>query len=83
MELFEKVDATSYLSGPAAESYLDVELFKQRKISLVYNLIHIRNIPSNLTDFLLQLRSLIFTQNMGQEAKNYFKSTVPDKEFIK
>lgn len=36
MDLFAKTGATSYLSGPAAETYLDLDLFRQRNIALEY-----------------------------------------------
>ncbi|MDI1355066.1 MAG: WbqC family protein [bacterium] len=36
MDLFTKLDCTSYLSGPAADDYLDFEHFRNNKIALKY-----------------------------------------------
>ncbi len=83
MELFEKVGATSYLSGPAAESYLDVELFKKNKISLVYKSYTYKEYSQQFGEFSPAVTILDLIANMGPESKNYYKSTVPDSEFLR
>lgn len=81
MELFEKVGATSYLSGPAAESYLDVEMFRAKSINLTYKSYSYSEYPQQFGAFSPTVTILDLIANMGSEAKNYFKSIVPDKEF--
>ena len=83
MKLFEKVGATSYLSGPAAESYLDVELFKKNKISLVYKSYNYKEYSQQFGEFCPAVTILDLIANMGREAKDYYKSTLPDREFLK
>jgi hypothetical protein len=79
MDLFKKIGATSYLSGPAAESYLDVEMFKQNEISLIYKSYAYKEYPQQFEGFSPAVTILDLIANVGPDAKNYYKSTAPDK----
>ena len=79
MDLFRKIGATSYLSGPAAESYLDVELFKENKISLYYKKYNYPVYPQQFGEFCPAVSILDLIANTGPEARNYYKSTEPDE----
>jgi hypothetical protein len=51
MELFKKTNTTSYLSGPAAESYLDLDLFKANQVQLKYKSYHYEPYPQQFDGF--------------------------------
>lgn len=79
MNLFKKIGATSYLSGPAAESYLDLELFRANKIDLYFKKYNYPQYPQQHETFLAAVSVLDLIANTGKEAVNLYKSTEADE----
>ncbi|MEZ4704612.1 MAG: WbqC family protein [Bdellovibrionota bacterium] len=73
LEICKKMEATSYISGPAAQSYMDIQLFEKEKI-----VVHWANY-SNYPDYPQQMAfehsvSIIdMLMNVGPQTKNYLK----------
>ncbi len=78
MNLFKKIGATSYLSGPAAESYLDIELFKANNIDLYYKKYTYPVYDQLSEPFLPAVSILDLIANKGKEAIDLYKSSEPD-----
>jgi hypothetical protein len=79
MELFTKLGATKYLSGPAAESYLDLDLFRKNNIDLYYKAYDYKPYAQQFPGFEPAVTVLDLIANLGQESVNFFKSTTADK----
>ncbi len=80
MDLFKKLNTTSYLSGPAAESYLDLALFSQNNIRLTYKNYSYADYPQQFGNFEPTVTIFDLIANTGKEAKNYLKSRVANKD---
>jgi hypothetical protein len=82
MELFNHLSAKSYLSGPAAETYLDVDLFRKHNIDLIYKSYKYKPYPQQFDHFEPAVTVLDLIANTGKESLSYIKSTEPDLEFL-
>ncbi len=82
MDLFSKVNATSYLSGQAADDYLDYDLFKKNNISLSYKSYNYTPYQQQGGEFSGNVSILDLIANTGKEAIKYIASSNPDKKFI-
>lgn len=82
MDLFHKLGANSYLSGPAADTYLDFELFRKNNISLEYKSYDYEAYPQQKGDYQAAVSILDLVANTGKEAVNYLSSKTPDKKVI-
>ncbi|HXB41829.1 MAG TPA: WbqC family protein [Bacteroidia bacterium] len=83
MDLFSKTGATTYLSGPAADTYLDFELFRENKIRLEYKSYdYLPYKQHNHGDFSGAVSVLDLIANKGKESVNYISCQTPDKMII-
>ncbi len=82
MELFGKIGATSYLSGPAAEVYLDTKTFQEKNIKLIYKSYDYLNYNQQFDGFQAAVSILDLIANTGKESINLIKSSSSDREFI-
>lgn len=82
IDLLEAVGADTYLSGPAASSYLDLNLFREAGISLEYKTYDYAPYPQLHGDFLPNVSVLDLLFCMGDKAKDYIKSKSPDTVVI-
>lgn len=83
MDLFQKTGITSYLSGPAAEAYLDFETFKNREIGLQYKSYdYLPYEQQHNGKFEGTVTILDLIANKGPEAQRYIKSQSPDKKIV-
>ena len=84
MDLFKKTGATSYLSGPSAESYLDLELFRKNRISLYFKRYEYPVYPQQFGEFRPAVSILDLIANKGRDAVNFYKSLADDEpKFIR
>ncbi|MDJ0508695.1 MAG: WbqC family protein [Crocosphaera sp.] len=79
INLLEQVGATSYLSGPAAKSYLDETLFQKAGIGLEYKTYDYLPYPQLWGDFQGNVSILDLLANTGKDAKNYLITQTPNK----
>lgn len=79
MELFNKIGATGYLSGPAAEGYLDLELFRENNIDLYYKKYNYPVYQQQFQPFSAAVTILDLIANTGKESINLYKSLEPDE----
>lgn len=83
MELFKKVGCTSYLSGPAADDYLEFDKFKQNNISLKYKSYDYETYPQyDGTPFIGGVSIIDLIANTGREAINHCKSKQEDRVMV-
>lgn len=78
IKLLETVGADTYLSGPSASSYLDLNLFREAGISLEYKTYDYAPYPQLHGDFAPSVSVLDLMFCMGDKAKDYIKSQSPD-----
>jgi hypothetical protein len=72
LNLLKHSEATSYVSGPAARSYLDQNLLNENGITVDYFTYgHLRDYPQMYGDFQDNLSILDLLMNTGQEARSY------------
>jgi WbqC-like protein family len=74
VDLLTQVSATSYLSGPSARAYLDMELFQQHNIRLEYKSYDYLPYPQLWGEFVGEVSVLDLLFNTGPEARKYLKS---------
>jgi hypothetical protein len=74
IRLLKKVNATSYLSGPAAKQYIDENLFRDADIGLLYKLYEYTNYPQLHGTFEPNVSTIDLLFNCGPESRNYLKS---------
>jgi hypothetical protein len=79
IQLLKKVGATTYLSGPAAQSYLNENLFRKNGIRLEYKTYDYPPYPQMWGDFVGNVTVLDLIANTGLSARDYLKSTTPNK----
>lgn len=82
MDLFQKTDATTYLSGPAADAYLDLELFKKNKIALEYKSYDYKPYTQQEGTFSNSVSILDLIANTGKDSANYISTLTPDKTVV-
>jgi hypothetical protein len=78
IDLLKKLNATTYLSGPSADAYLDKELFRQNGIRLEYKSYDYEPYPQLWGDFIGGVTVLDLIANCGPRAKEYIRSKTPE-----
>jgi len=79
IDLLKKLNATTYLSGPNADAYLDKEAFRANGIQLEYKSYDYAPYPQLWGGFEGAVTILDLIANCGPEAKTFIRSRVPDK----
>ena len=80
MDLFQKIGCTSYLSGPAADDYLEFDQFQKNNISLKYKSYDYDPYPQHDdAPFIGGVSILDLIAHTGKEAINHCKSKTADK----
>jgi WbqC-like protein family len=82
IDLLKKLNATTYLSGPSADAYLDKDLFRQNGISLEYKSYDYAPYPQLWGDFIGGVTVLDLIANCGSQAKEYILSRTPNKLIV-
>lgn len=79
LQILQRVEATTYLSGPAAKAYLNEDLLRSHGIQLEYKTYQYDPYPQLHGDFAPTVTILDLIANVGAAAKHYIKSTVPNE----
>lgn len=79
IDLLTQVGATSYLSGPAAAAYMDMELFGRQGIQLEFKSYDYPPYPQLWGEFTGEVSVLDLLFNTGPEARKYLKSRTPNR----
>lgn len=79
VSLVRAVGGTSYLSGPAAEAYLDVDAFKKANIALEYKSYDYQPYPQLWGSFDGAVSIIDLLMNTGPDARNFLKSRTPNR----
>ncbi len=82
IDLLKKLNATTYLSGPSADAYLDKNLFRQNGFRLEYKSYDYAPYPQLWGDFIGDVTVLDLIANCGPQAKDYIRSRIPDRVVI-
>lgn len=82
IDLLKKLHATTYLSGPSADAYLDKDAFRKNGIRLEYKSYDYAPYPQLWGPFESAVTVLDLIANCGPEAKNHIRSRVPDRILI-
>ena len=78
IDLLSKLKATTYLSGPSAEAYLDRDAFRQHGISLEYKSYDYEPYPQQWGAFDGAVTVVDLIANCGPESVHYLRSRTPD-----
>jgi hypothetical protein len=79
IDLLTKVGGTSYLSGPSAAAYLDLELFHRHGIRVEYKSYDYPPYPQLQSGFHGDVSILDLLFNTGPDARHYVKGSTPDR----
>ena len=79
IDLLVKLGASSYLSGPSAEDYLDAEKFRERNVSLFLKTYEYPEYPQLWGAFEPAVSVLDLLFNVGPKAITYCRSLAPDR----
>jgi hypothetical protein len=82
IDLLKKLNATTYLSGPSADAYLDKEAFRRNRIRLEYKSYDYGPYPQLWGAFDGTVTILDLIANCGPDAKKHIRSRTPDKVII-
>jgi len=82
INVLKAVGATSYLSGPSADDYLEKEKFKKASIRLEYKSYSYESYPQLWGNFYGAVTVLDLIANCGPEAKKYLNSLTENKVVI-
>lgn len=82
IDLLKKLNATTYLSGPSADAYLDKDLFRQNGIRLEYKSYDYAPYPQLWGDFIGEVTVLDLIANCGPGAKELICSRTPDSIIV-
>jgi hypothetical protein len=82
IELLSKVGATTYLSGPSADAYLDKDTFRRAGIRLEYKSYDYEPYPQQWGAFDGAVTVLDLIANCGPESVHYLHSRTPDVSVI-
>lgn len=82
IDLLKKLNATTYLSGPSADAYLDKDRFRQNGIQLEYKSYDYAPYPQLWGDFIGEVTVLDLIANCGPDAKGHIRSRTPDRVII-
>jgi hypothetical protein len=78
IDILTKLKATSYLSGPSADVYLDKKMFEFSKIELIYKSYTYEQY-NQISKGLFRNASIIdLISNVGPESRQFIKSQTPD-----
>ena len=78
IQLLKLVGATSYLSGPSADAYLDKAAFSAAGIGLEYKSYDYAPYPQQGGDFVGQVSVLDLIANCGPDAAGHLRSRSPN-----
>jgi len=78
--LLKAVGATSYLSGPAAEAYLDLASFREAGIDLYYKTYDYAPYPQQGEGFQPDVSILDLIANLGPEAPGHIRTASGDRK---
>lgn len=81
--LLRAVQGTTYVSGPAAKSYLDVEAFRRHGIGLEFKSYSYRPYPQPFGPFAGAVSILDLIANVGPAARAYLKSETPNEVVVR
>jgi hypothetical protein len=82
IDLLKKLSATTYLSGPSADAYLDKDAFRKNDIRLEYKSYDYGPYPQLWGPFEGAVTVLDLIANCGPDAKNGIRSRTPDRVII-
>jgi hypothetical protein len=82
MQLLQAVGATSYLSGPSADSYLDKESFRHAGIRLEYKSYDYAAYPQQWDPFDPVVSVLDLIANCGPRSMTWVRSQSPDQVIV-
>ena len=82
IDILKKVHATTYLSGPVAQEYLEHNLFISNGIHLEYKSYDYLPYPQMWGDFIGEVTVLDLLFNVGPDARHYLKSQTPNKTVL-
>lgn len=80
IDILKKAGATSYLSGPSAKSYLEVEKFREAGLELEYKVYDYPDYPQLYGKFEPQVSVLDLLFNCGAESRSHLKSLKPNEK---
>lgn len=83
LDLLGKVGATTYLSGPSADAYLDKDAFRRAGMRLEYKSYDYEPYPQLWGDFDGALTVLDLIANCGADASRHIRSKTPDVVVIR
>lgn len=78
IDLLKKLNATTYLSGPSADTYLDKEAFRRNGIGLEYKSYDYEPYPQLWGPFEGAVTVLDLIANCGPQARNLIRNKSPD-----
>ena len=82
IDLLKKLNATTYLSGPSADAYLDKETFRRNGVRLEYKSYDYDPYPQLWGPFDCAVTVLDLIANCGSDAKNHIRSRTPDQVVV-
>ncbi|QFY41405.1 WbqC family protein [Candidatus Methylospira mobilis] len=82
IDLLQKLNATTYLSGPNADAYLDKEAFRKHGIGLEYKSYDYTPYPQLWGAFEGGVTVLDLIANCGPDAKNHICSHTPNQTVV-
>jgi hypothetical protein len=82
IDLLKKLNATTYLSGPSADAYLDKEAFSRNGIRLEYKSYDYDPYPQLWGAFEGAVTVLDLIANCGPQSKTLMRSTTPNRVVI-
>lgn len=80
--MLKKLNATTYLSGPSADAYLDKEAFRKNNICLEYKSYDYAPYPQLWGDFIGEVTVLDLIANCGPESGELIRSKTPDRVIV-
>ena len=83
IDLLKKLNATTYLSGPSADAYLEKEAFLRNDIQLEYKSYDYAPYPQLLGGFIGEVTVLDLIANCGPDAQQLIRSRTPDRIIVR
>jgi hypothetical protein len=82
LKILKYLNATSYLSGPAAKAYTDTEKFRAEGIKLDYKVYDYPVYPQIHGDFEPNVTALDLLFNCGSKSRDFLKSQTPNERIV-
>jgi len=82
VDILKKVNASVYLSGPAAKNYLEYDKFKEAGISLEFKSYDYIPYPQLWGEFENYVTVIDLLLNCGPDSRNFLKSKTPNEKFL-